>query len=85
VSPSPPSEGALAGMINAYASIISYVGEDINRQGLVKTPARAAKAMLYFTHGYDQNLDGAHARCIAPHQLQMFLAMQSSTRIMTTW
>lgn len=65
VSPSPPSEGALAGMVNAYASIIGYVGEDINRQGLVKTPERAAKAMLYFTHGYDQNLDGVRADGIA--------------------
>lgn len=28
-------------------------------QGLLKTPERAAKAMLFFTKGYDQTLDDA--------------------------
>uniref|UniRef100_A0A1I7X981 GTP cyclohydrolase 1 n=1 Tax=Heterorhabditis bacteriophora TaxID=37862 RepID=A0A1I7X981_HETBA len=44
-------------MTQAYSSIISHVGEDINRQGLLKTPERAAKAMLYFTKGYEEQLD----------------------------
>lgn len=45
-------------MINAYKSIIKHVGEDVERQGLVKTPQRAARAMLEFTKGYEMNLDG---------------------------
>jgi GTP cyclohydrolase I len=45
-------------MINAYRSIIKHVGEDVERQGLVKTPQRAARAMLEFTKGYEMNLDG---------------------------
>ncbi|PIO77496.1 GTP cyclohydrolase I [Teladorsagia circumcincta] len=48
----------LDNMTAAYSSIISHVGEDVNRQGLLKTPDRAAKAMLYFTKGYEQQLDG---------------------------
>ncbi|VDK21205.1 unnamed protein product [Anisakis simplex] len=44
-------------MTKAYASIISHCGEDIHRQGLIKTPERAAKAMLFFTKGYEENLD----------------------------
>lgn len=42
----------------AYASIIDAIGEDPTRQGLLKTPQRAAKAILHFTKGYEENLDG---------------------------
>ncbi|KHN81413.1 GTP cyclohydrolase 1 [Toxocara canis] len=44
-------------MIKAYTSVIKHVGEDVERQGLLKTPERAAKAMLFFTKGYEENLD----------------------------
>uniref|UniRef100_A0A8R1E041 GTP cyclohydrolase 1 n=1 Tax=Caenorhabditis japonica TaxID=281687 RepID=A0A8R1E041_CAEJA len=52
-----PKEDHLKSMCNAYQSIIQHVGEDINRQGLLKTPERAAKAMMAFTKGYDEQLD----------------------------
>ncbi|WP_269227535.1 GTP cyclohydrolase I FolE [Flavobacterium eburneipallidum] len=35
-----------------YKSIIANLGENVNREGLQKTPERAAKAMQYLTHGY---------------------------------
>lgn len=35
-----------------YKEIISNIGEDVNREGIVSTPVRAAKAMQYLTHGY---------------------------------
>ncbi|THD23455.1 GTP cyclohydrolase I [Fasciola hepatica] len=40
-----------------YRQILSSLGEDPTRPGLLKTPERAAKAMLYFTKGYYENLD----------------------------
>ncbi len=36
-----------------YEGVISELGEDVNREGLQKTPERVAKAMQYLTHGYD--------------------------------
>lgn len=39
-----------------FRKIIEAVGEDPNREGLVDTPKRAAKAMEFFTHGYQQSV-----------------------------
>lgn len=38
-----------------YRDVITHLGEDPMREGLMKTPERAAKAMQYLTHGYDLN------------------------------
>lgn len=35
-----------------YKSAITLLGEDVNREGLLKTPERMAKAMQYITGGY---------------------------------
>ena len=39
-----------------YAGIIEGLGEDLNREGLIQTPERAAKAMAYLCRGYNQDL-----------------------------
>ncbi len=41
-----------------YKKVIVDLGEDINREGLEKTPERVAKAMQFLTQGYDINPDG---------------------------
>lgn len=42
-------------MASHYKEIIKELGEDVNREGLLKTPQRVAKAMQYLTKGYQQD------------------------------
>ena len=44
-------------MESAYATIIDGIGEDLRRDGLLDTPKRAAKAMKFLTHGYNQTVE----------------------------
>ena len=42
-------------MASHYKEIIKTLGEDVDREGLLKTPERVAKAMQYLTKGYQQD------------------------------
>ncbi|MBK8680456.1 MAG: GTP cyclohydrolase I FolE [Bacteroidetes bacterium] len=39
-------------LIGHYSGIIDSIGEDVTREGLLKTPERIAKAVQYMTQGY---------------------------------
>ncbi len=40
-------------LTNNFKQIIHGIGEDTSREGILKTPERAAKAMQFLTQGYD--------------------------------
>lgn len=44
-------------MSEIYKALLESVGEDVTREGLLKTPERAAKAFRYLCQGYDADLD----------------------------
>ena len=46
-----------ADLADLYESLIRGIGEDPAREGLIKTPERAARALKYLTRGYQQTLD----------------------------
>lgn len=47
-----PDQETTAKIAPLYEQIITFLGEDPTREGLVKTPERVAKAMQFLTHGY---------------------------------
>ena len=49
-------EVRLARMKGAVRTLLECVGEDPDREGLLATPERYAKAMLFFTKGYQENV-----------------------------
>jgi GTP cyclohydrolase I len=51
------SEEVTQNLSNSYQYIIEQLGEDTNREGLLKTPERAAKAMQFLTQGYEQDAE----------------------------
>lgn len=52
-----PSDDEEDQMANAVRNILLGVGEDPEREGLLKTPKRVAEAMRFLTNGYHQSLE----------------------------
>lgn len=48
----------LEDLSSAVRCMIKGVGEDPDREGLLKTPERAAKAFMFFTKGYEEDVQG---------------------------
>lgn len=69
----PTREALLPDMAQSYRMLLSSLGEDPSRQGLLKTPERAAKAMLFFTKGYDQSIEGKRTTRISQSMRLLFV------------
>ena len=48
-----PSEERISSLVK---SLLMELGEDVDREGLKKTPERVAKSLIYLTRGYRQNV-----------------------------
>lgn len=48
-------EKITTGLIKNYQEVLGLLGEDVQREGLEKTPERVAKAMQFLTQGYEMD------------------------------
>ena len=55
VEPLPP--GQIGKLTKIYGDLLDAIGEDSARQGLLRTPTRAARAMEFLTQGYRQSVE----------------------------
>jgi GTP cyclohydrolase I len=51
------AEKKLGSIAKAYRELLQGIGEDLDREGLRRTPDRAARALEFLTQGYRQNLE----------------------------
>ncbi|KAJ3188872.1 Hsp90 cochaperone shq1 [Gaertneriomyces sp. JEL0708] len=49
-------QARLERMAESIRTVLECVGEDPRREGLLKTPMRYARALMFFTQGYEQNM-----------------------------
>ena len=80
----------LPALASNYRQILKQVGEDPNREGLLDTPMRAAKAMTFFTKGYQETVQDVVKVSITQlgnlSNVKYFLfRMQFSMRTLTRW
>lgn len=61
------SDETIAKIAHHYQAIITLLGEDVSREGLLKTPMRAAKALAFATRGYRQDADAVINDAIFTH------------------
>jgi GTP cyclohydrolase I len=77
--PSPTLPGQITGdqfVEDSWAKIISDIGEDITRPGLVDTPKRAAKAFEFLTRGYGQSIDEVVNNALFPSDSDEMVLVQ---------
>lgn len=66
------NEMSLPSIAAAYTTILRGLGEDPQRQGLLKTPWRAATAMQFFTKGYQEKIIGESRKWLTAEKPCLF-------------
>jgi len=51
------NEETTQALMSGYKAMLEHLGEDPQREGLIKTPERAAKAMQFLTQGYEMSAE----------------------------
>jgi GTP cyclohydrolase I len=49
-------------MVAAVRTVLECIGEDPDREGLLRTPNRYAQALMWMTRGYEERLAGSSPR-----------------------
>ena len=60
-------ENIISEIAGHYREILKLIGENPDREGLLKTPERAAKALYAITEGYDQSAKEIASKAIFEH------------------
>jgi GTP cyclohydrolase I len=60
----------------SWAKIITDIGEDVTRPGLVDTPKRAAKAFEFLTRGYNQSVEEVVNNALFPSESDEMVLVQ---------
>ncbi|MEQ9187294.1 MAG: GTP cyclohydrolase I FolE [Cryomorphaceae bacterium] len=71
------NEEHLEALQAGFASIIQNLGEDLSREGLEKTPERAAKAIQFLTQGYEQNAHAILASALFQEEHQQMVLVKN--------
>ena len=60
-------------LASSFRNILEDLGEDSSRPGLVDTPDRAAKALLFFTKGYEDRLVDLNTYLLYVYKLTLLI------------
>ncbi|MFT5858031.1 MAG: GTP cyclohydrolase I [Flavobacteriaceae bacterium] len=60
-----------------FESVLNELGEDVNREGLEKTPERVAKSMQFLTQGYKQSPDDIMEQAIFHEEYSEMVIVKS--------
>lgn len=74
--PNLENKQSLDDLTQAYSAMIEAVGEDPDREGLLRTPNRAARALAFLTQGYQQDLHDVVNRALFTSNLEEIVVVK---------